>query len=509
MNCIDTNVTLVTCFYNINRDKWGNYSRSVDKYFENCKHVLNKKNPIIIFTTQEYNDRCVEIRQKTDQNMLYTKIINIPFEQLMYYDLIGRIREIQLGNINNIYPECERVCPEFCVPEYIVVINNKTNFLKQVAIENAYNSTIFQWVDFGLHPSMFSNNANNFDEHYFSNIFYKKDKIRLVSFREPTEIIDRRILYNSHYATTAATLIGGNCCAINELHDLCVHEFESMMSANCMNQEQYIYYYLMCANNKLFDYSIIRNWDHLCASYYKNRIKISLCMSGHLRSYESCKENINKNIISVLKHHGFEVDTFLSTWNNSSYNNNEIIKNNFAQVKSEEYDKRVFVERYSTNQYLQFPGLCGHETASNASSMLYKMSDAFSLMEEYSKQQNKTYDVVFRIRPDIIYNGIIDIRLLKMCLLTNNNCIYMPLFHGKYESVTKCIMDHYFCGDYESMKIIMNTYNDVSKLILTDCPHTGEGFLWKHAQNNNLIIERFQCSYGVIRQHDRYEVVFN
>lgn len=509
----DTNVTLVTCFYNINRDKWGNYSRSIDKYFENCKHVLNKKNPIIIFTTEEYNDRCIEIRKKTDKNMAYTKIINIPFEQLMYYDLIERIREIQLGNINNIYPECERVCPEFCVPEYIVVINNKTNFLKQVATENAYNSTIFQWVDFGLHPNVFDNNANVFDEHYFSNIFYKKDKIRLVSFLEATEgtKINRVTLYNSHYSTTSAGLIGGNLRAINELHELSKQEFELMMSNNCMNQEQYIFYYLMCANKNLFDCSIIRNWNDLCNSYFKNRIKVALCMSGHLRSYESCKENINANITSVLKHHGFEVDTFLSTWNNSSYknNDNEIIKNNFTKVKSEEYDKRVFVEKFSTNQYLQFPGLCGSETASNASSMIYKIGDVFNVMEEYSEQQNKTYDIVFRIRPDITYNGIISVSMLKMCLLNNNVCIYMPLFHGKYESVTKSMMDHYFCGDYNSMKIIMKTYYSISELILTDCPHTGEGFLWKHAQNNNLNIERFQCSYGVVRQNNKYEVVFN
>ena len=198
---------MITCFYNINRENWKHSSRPIDKYFINSEKILNKQNPIVIFTTDEYKDRCVSIRKKSDKNLIYTTIIIIPFEKLFYYNKLELIRQIQINNINNIFPQHERSNPEFCVPEYIVLINNKIHFLKEVTDKNPYNSQIFQWVDFGLHPNMYNNNINTFNESYFTNIFYKKNKIKLVSFCKPSSIVNIKEYYNSHNSTTCATLI--------------------------------------------------------------------------------------------------------------------------------------------------------------------------------------------------------------------------------------------------------------------------------------------------------------
>ena len=65
----------------------------------------------------------------------------------MYYNEINRIREIQNKNIINIEVSF-RNCPEFIIPEYIILINNKVNFLKIVAEKNIFSSNIFQWIDF-------------------------------------------------------------------------------------------------------------------------------------------------------------------------------------------------------------------------------------------------------------------------------------------------------------------------------------------------------------------------
>jgi len=500
----DMNVTLITCFYNINRENWKHSSRPIDKYFTNSENILNKQNPIVIFTTDEYKDRCISIRKKTDKNLIYTTIIIIPFEKLFYYDKLELIRQIQINNINNIFPQYERNNPEFCVPEYIVLINNKIHFLKEVADKNPYNSQIFQWVDFGLHPNLYV--KEQFNDFFFSKIFYKKDKIRLVSFKNTVNFINTDLIkyYNSHCSTLSAGLIAGDKNTINMLYELYIEQFNVMIKNNVINQEQYILYYIMCKKPELFDYSLINNWDNLCKSYQTNNINVAICMSGHLRTHSLCKQNIKTNIIDILKKNGFNVNLFLSSWDSENSQNSDLKEFNIYEFEptKEEY----FIKNYSTNNYLKYPGLCCSSTSSNSISSFYKMYKSYCMSKTFEKNNDIKYDIIIRMRPDIIYNNIIDIGIIKKSLL--NDCIYMPVAHGKYTIVTKYMMDHYFLGNVNIMEKIMLTYENINNLITTDCPHTFEGFLWKQININNLSIERFMCSYGIIRKNNIYESLF-
>lgn len=506
-SCFDFNITLVTCFYNINRDNWDAYSRPIEKYFINAGNVLNKKNPIVIFTTENYVNKCIEIRKKTDIHLIYTKIIILPFEELLYYDKMETIRDIQKKNIHNI-PNNSQNCPEFCIPEYIIVINNKTNFLKKVVDQNFYNSQIFQWVDFGFHENLYHFNNDFFNETYFSNIFYKKDKIKISSFLNPTKIHDKKLFYNSHYETVAAGLIGGDKNAIYTLYSLCKDEFEYLLNNQLMNQEQYIYYYLLCENTDLFDYSIINRWDDLCKYYYKNTTKIAICMSGHTRTFDLCRDNITTNIINPLIEIGCNVNIFYSTWNDDDYNNSlSNLKNFCTDIEVEDYDADSFFNNFSSNQYLNYHGLCCHTTSSNASSMYYKMKNVYNLCNNYSELNHFHYDIIIRIRPDVIYSNIIDIGNIKYSLL--NDYLYMPFSHGKYISVTKNIFDYFIYGNINVIKNIMNTFYNIQKYILLDFPHTAEGFLYNNIIENNIIVNRFICVSGIIRKNNIYEKLFN
>jgi hypothetical protein len=504
-SCFDTNITLVTCFYYINRDKWGLHSRTTDKYFENAENILNKKNPIVIFTTEDYKNRCIEIRKKTDINLIHTKIIIIPFEQLTYYDKLEQIRTIQQNNISNIPIACNS-CPEFCVPEYIVIINNKICFLNQVANENFFNSQIFQWVDFGTHKNLYYFDEKYFDENYFTKIFYKKDKLRIVGFNNPKPIYDKIQYYNTHFDTTCCTLFGGDKNIINTFFNLCKTEFEYLLNNNIINQEQYIYYYLLSEYPNLFDYSIINNWNDLCKSYSTNTTKIAICMSGHIRTFDLCKSNIINNIVNPLIDANCDVNIFCSTWNDIDFTNNLSNLQNFCTVLlSEDYHSNFFINNYNTQQYLQFPGLCCNTTLPNAVSMFYKIQSTFELCEEYSSRNNIEYDIIIRIRPDIVYNNIIDIGNIKKSLLTNE--LYMPYSHGKYTTVTKNIMDHFFYGNIEIMQKITKMYSIIYKLITTNSIHTAEGLFFENINIYNTIVYRFFCSYGVIRENNKYEKI--
>jgi hypothetical protein len=70
------------------------------------------------------------------------------------------------------------------------------------------------------------------------------------------------------------------------------------------------------------------------------------------------------------------------------------------------------------------------------------MKRSWDLAEKFETNNNIIFDLVLRIRPDIIYEYDLSIDLVKKSLI--DNCIYMPHFHGKYFIVTQGIMDHFF-----------------------------------------------------------------
>ena len=498
----DTNITLVTCFYNIKRDTWRHYNRPLELYFNKSENLLNKLNPIVIFTSSEYTEVIKNIRQRYDPTLSYTKIIDLPFEQLKYHDLLETIKTLQ--NNAKIQPRDQKICPEFCIPEYPMLINNKTNFVYRVCCENYFNSTIFQWVDFGLHGNVMKH--KEFDKHYFSNIFYKPGRLRICSFKNPENLNDD--YYNTHEGTTAATMFAGDKSIITKFYELTDNEFMRMINNRYINQEQYTYYFIMCKHPELFDTIIFPNWDHLTLDYSKNTIKISLCMSGHLRSYANCRDNIYTKIIEPLKTNGFTVNTLLSTWDNygfrdDDFNSQSIQKldyNEFSKIDIEPSRRDFFRKEYSTDNYKRSSLMCD-TTSADAVSQIYKLNRVYQLDNDINS------DIIIRIRPDIFYNNLIDLGNIKNCLF--DNCLYMPEFHNKCTSVTKEMMDHFFFGNKDLMKNVMSMYNNISDLLKNSDCHSTEGLIYEYIIQNKIKIRRFMCSYGKCDKNGNYSSIFN
>lgn len=217
--------------------------------------------------------------------------------------------------------------------------------------------------------------------------------------------------------------------------------------------------------------------------------KIAICISGHIRTFNQCYNNIYSNIIEPLEH-DYTVEVFFSTWNDGSNVESDIL--NKINIK---YDAPIKFDMKSKN-YLKYPRLCCHTTCDNATSMWFKCKSVFEMI-------NSDFDIVFRLRPDIIYHKPIDLKIISNI---ESNKIYMANFHGRYEKVTKCMMDHFAFGDYESMKLYMTTYDNIFDYIKSDdIPHTAEGFLYKNLQNIN--IHRIEYKYDVMRMNGKIENV--
>jgi hypothetical protein len=504
----DTNITLVTAFYDIGRQYWSICQRDNSKYFENCVNVFKLKNPIVVFTTQEYRSQIEELRKKTDPYMRYTKIIIQPFESLNYYENRDLIREIQNKNYSD-----ARLEPEYTKPEYVILICNKINFMKQVTDIDPYNSQFFQWIDFGLHSNVITNECTC---DIFSRIVFKPGKFRIAGFYPVEHINERNKHYTLHRSTLACGLMGGDKKSIQQIYTLFNIEFNMVLTEYIINQEQYIFYYLIGLQPDLFDYHCTYRltYDLIGQTYLgSNNMKIALCMSGHMRSYPNCRQNIIENIINPLKNSGFSVYLFLSSWDDEGYGSDSLcsgkvnIQNynlsEFTQYEFEPVNKQYFYNNFFTNKYLKYNQYSGPDTCPNAVQMLYKISRVYEMADNYSVKNNIKYDIVFRLRPDVIYNNKLYVHDIKQCLYDKS--IFMPYHHGKYEIVTKYIMDQFFFGCEQTMREIMLIYSNIKILLEEDCPHTGEGFIWKQLMMKDINVNLINTKYSLVRKNNVIE----
>jgi hypothetical protein len=491
----DTTITLVTAFYDIGRGQWDTSKRTTDVYFRNCEKVLKQRYPLYIFTTEEFKDQCAEIRRKTDPMLLYTHIIVTPYEELHYYKKRDLIQDIQTRT-NTIH--CSE--PEYTKPDYIIVIFNKLQWLKRVSTENPYQSIHFQWIDFGIHDNIVPVNCSS---HLFESVLYMPGRLRLSGFLPITTLTDRAEYYSKKRETVAAGFVGGDRDAIDTISRLFEQEVDTLFTLGFINQEQYIYYWLLCQQPALFDYYRMDHWNDMGPTYlYKNNIRVALCFSGHIRSYEHCRQNIEEKIIGPLKSQGLTIHSFLSSWSEQQIPD----LSNFTETDIEVQNIQHFQNTYNTDRWRSYSQYSGTTTCPNSVSMHYKISKSLAMATTYSKKQGFTYDIIVRIRPDVKYDHFININLIKESLW-NQNTIYMPCHHGKYGIVSKFISDQFFFGNAASMEKAMTVYDNIDALLKEDCPHTGEGFLWKQIQGTGLVNKRFMMMYGFIRgnlQFDRF-----
>jgi len=228
-------------------------------------------------------------------------------------------------------------------------------------------------------------------------------------------------------------------------------------------------------------------------------MNIALCFSGHLRNFDKCIDNIKQNIITPLKESN-NIDIFLSTWNVKNCRtekepiNLQLIEEKISPAVIDVEEPKQFTTN-STN-FLKYPGYCSPDTCSNAISMWYRAYRVKKILEQYITDKKVYYDIVFRVRPDMFFYNKIDLTLVNEAI--TNDCIYMPIWHGKYEIVTKQLMDQFAFGNFKIMKTYFNVYENINELLnRPESVHTGEGLLFEQIKECNL--KRFELHYGLVR----------
>jgi len=140
-------------------------------------------------------------------------------------------------------------------------------------------------------------------------------------------------------------------------------------------------------------------------------MNVAVVLTGHMRCWQQVYPNFKQRIVDK-----YNPDIFIETWNDEAYwdphSEHGVVKNapqvNFDKlrevyrpiaIRTDSYEKyeKNFEER--AKQYANF-----YHVPKNIISMLFKLGRGVLMLEDYMFLTGKTYDLVIRVRPDLVFN---------------------------------------------------------------------------------------------------------
>ncbi len=257
--------------------------------------------------------------------------------------------------------------------------------------------------------------------------------------------------------------------------------------------------------------NIVYDEDDIASFFSTNKYKIAICLSGHIRDYESNLKSINKFLVKPLN-----ADVFIHTWD-SVGKQIFMTQNVVGPVPNEQNKKLPNFDTYLNNiKKLQIDNnldylnnltdlenkefyLYGMSLGSNnfggqaepkyIYSQLYSVNTSFKLLEQ-SIENNIEYDFVIKMRADYNVTSGIPIEDFEF-IKNNNNTIFVPtLPYSNHGHPTCCLcqnsLDHkehiedicdvFAYSNLLNMKKYMNMYNQLEELRIK-----------QNTKNNNLL----------------------
>jgi hypothetical protein len=189
-------------------------------------------------------------------------------------------------------------------------------------------------------------------------------------------------------------------------------------------------------------------------------MKVALCISGHTRTFEDCFPNIKKYILDK-----YNPDVFISTWTDKGYwsrgskgfNDSEkadinkvIVLYNPVTIDVEDYSK--FEENFKLlSKFFENKLYQEWVRPINIISMWYKIWKCNKIKENYMDENFVYYDLVIRIRFDILFD--------KELPFINNKIL---VYHNVGDS--DLIGDSFFMGNNKQMNKMCALYENLTKI---------------------------------------------
>ena len=144
-------------------------------------------------------------------------------------------------------------------------------------------------------------------------------------------------------------------------------------------------------------------------------MKVALCISGKLGDWDQCADSILQNIITPLR-----PDIFLATWDDEDYQN-------FVQFyKPKKWITFNFKEKKKALNNLIFDVI--QQPSAGLVPMLYNIHACNNLRVQHEHTTKTNYDLIIRMRPDVMVLEQIKIHEIRDCI--KNNLIRLPYFES-------------------------------------------------------------------------------
>lgn len=184
-------------------------------------------------------------------------------------------------------------------------------------------------------------------------------------------------------------------------------------------------------------------------------MKVALCISGLMRTAEIACPSIVHNLIEPL-----QCDVFVSTWNiiGTGKHNLEATEL-FRQQLPENLVPRMFgkaLKNYIIYDYEQIKPKLTQYFYQGLNAMFWQVQQANFLRQAYEKENNFSYDLVVRARPDVsILEPIMFPEVTKNDIA---NLIFLANVNNEY----KTVCDYFALSSAENMDIYSNFYDHIS-----------------------------------------------
>lgn len=139
-------------------------------------------------------------------------------------------------------------------------------------------------------------------------------------------------------------------------------------------------------------------------------MKVALCISGQMRTYIDCYDLLNKNILKPLN-----PDIFIHTWEGSGIIHKESVESKEGIITYDKLDelykpKRVVIEKFESSYLEEYKGIKVPDILKEKEPNHYKgalpssskMYFANELKKDFEKENKFKYDIVIKLRPDLI-----------------------------------------------------------------------------------------------------------
>tara|TARA_Y100000389_G_C17468560_1_gene528038 strand:+ start:2482 stop:3288 length:807 start_codon:yes stop_codon:yes gene_type:complete len=237
--------------------------------------------------------------------------------------------------------------------------------------------------------------------------------------------------------------------------------------------------------------------------------RVAVCFSGQIRDWQFAKKNILK-FFSAAHLNEVTVDYFIHTWDTNTWRFPKKHHHEFVDEKHNDFPQLVKI--YSPVNY-HMSVYKSREWKLTWDPLFYSFEYSMLLKQQYELENNFTYDIVIKARPDIMYNPT---KRFPFYHHVNNGSCYTATDIARFPSEfnKQCFDDVMFFGDSKTMDIMSGLYkyyalkNRDSRNLEKTTPqtdintelHLGPGtLLYQYAVKHNIHPDSYKIDYAIVR----------